>query len=124
MGYTTTFEGEFKITPSLTEDQLETLSTFMEDRHGGNVKVAEGFPSFYCDWTTDGNSIYWNGSEKSYEMLAWIKLLKREYFDKWGCTLTGEVFAQGEDQSDKWGMRAKDGKIVALAAKITFVEEE
>lgn len=124
MGYTTEFEGEFEITPPLTLDQLTEINNFMEGRHGGNINVYEGFPSFHCDWETNGDTIKWNESEKSYKMYEWIKLLNEKFFKPWGCMLTGDISAQGENKDDRWGMRAKDGEIKRLRAVINLIEED
>jgi hypothetical protein len=104
MGYTTTFEGRMRLSPTLTVAQKHDLNSFCEDRHGGNTQVDPGFPGFWCDWMTDGEYLQWNGNEKSYDMAAWLEELISRYFRPWGVTVSGKILAQGEDLSDRWTM--------------------
>ena len=108
MGYTTEFAGRISIQPELTPEQQKTINDFCEERHGGNMDVHAGMPGFWCDYETDGKTIGWNGSEKSYHMLEWMQLLIKRFFSKWGCILNGSLQAQGEDPSDEWSLVVRD----------------
>src|SRR5512137_2875250 len=119
MGYTTEFEGTIEIFPSLTPKQAREINSFCDSRHsqrreGGpdanDNREASYAPSLHCDWETDGMSLFWNGSEKSYAMFEWLEVLNFRFFKPWGCTLEGEVVARGARKDDVWAIRAdKDG---------------
>jgi hypothetical protein len=115
MGYTTTFEGELEIFPSLKPEQVTELNRFCRLRHSQRVeegrdandnREASYAPGLHCDWETDGFSLSWNGSEKSYDMFEWVQLLNERFFKPWGCTLEGEVVATGQRPGDVWCIRA------------------
>lgn len=121
MGCTTEFEGEFMIEPPLSPAERAEINKFCSIRHEGVLK-APGDPSIWCDWETDGTQLFWNGSEKSYAMDAWVKILIRRFFEPDGHTLNGTVFAQGENPHDRWSLTIKDNKIFRGTYK--FVEHE
>lgn len=112
MGYSTDFSGKIMIEPPLTPEQVETINKFCEERHGGPIDLDEGVPGFWCDWETDGQSIYWNGSEKSYSMDKWMRLLIREFFSKWGNVLNGRMLAQGEESGDRWTLDVQNNDVI------------
>jgi len=116
MGYTTQFEGEFRITPALEEDEVNALNDFTEDRHDD-----PNMPGIWCDWVFNNDDtiddgphtvMCWNGSEKSYEMTAWANYLKKNFFPK--RDVRGSMRARGESFDDVWTM-VTDG--------VTFSEE-
>ena len=121
MGYTTDFDGFFTLSKQLTREQENEFNAFCQERHGGNTEVYEGFPGFWCDWETDGRSMYWNGNEKSYDMLEWANLLIERFLKPWGVQVTGSVYAQGEEPSDRWGMLA-EGDTIRFARLKLVVE--
>lgn len=111
MGYTTEFSGSFQIDPPLSRELARTLNAFCDQRHGGDIYTFEGCPSLWCDWafSKDGTSMYWNGSEKSYEMTKWARYLKHKFFPTH--KVTGRIKARGEDFDDIWEMIANDNGI-------------
>lgn len=66
-----------------------------------------GQPGLWCQWepSSGGSSIVWNGAEKFYNYLEWLRYLLDHFLLPWGYELTGEVDWSGEDPSDQ-------GKIV------------
>ena len=60
-------------------------------------------PSLWCQWTLseDGKFIKWDGGEKFYEYIAWIKYFNEHFFKPWGVKLAGDVKWYGEDPSDR-----------------------
>ena len=101
MGYTTEFRGHFDISPPLPAETLEELGLFLEERHSYTTH-----PSIHCDWdfSDDGCQMYWNGSEKSYNMLQWAIYLKNKFFPSH--TVSGRIHARGEEFDDIWEMVA------------------
>ena len=103
MGYTTDFEGSFKISPPLSQEHVRELTAFSEERHGGNMTPCAGFPGFWCDWAPneDGTELSWNGGEKFYDYVEWLDLVIERFLKRWGHTLDGEVTWQGESPGDR-----------------------
>lgn len=61
-----------------------------------------GQPGLWCQWTPndDGTEIQWDGSEKFYNYVEWLKYLIVHFLAPWGYELNGEVMWDGEDQGD------------------------
>jgi hypothetical protein len=113
MGYTTTFEGKMTLAPALTAAQTQEIEDFCEARHGGNLDVYNGYPTFWCNWQTNGKKLYWSGAEKSYDMEKWLQILIDRFFKPWGVKVTGKMLAQGENPNDRWTMEVgEDQKVV------------
>jgi hypothetical protein len=113
MGYTTQFDGKFKLSRALTVKEAKTLVDFSEERHGGNLDIYPGFPGFWCDWvpTEDGEGIEWNGGEKFYDYEKWLQLIIDTYLTPWGIKLTGKVEYQGEEIGDHGTVSVVKGKV-------------
>ena len=96
MGYTTDFEGEFKVEPPLSATEVAYLKRFATTRHcehqpgpyvadgssdcpgtGTCAQEGEGVPGLWCKWepSDDGTAISWNGFEKFYDADLWIAWL-------------------------------------------------
>lgn len=60
-------------------------------------------PGLMCQWipTRDGRAIKWDGIEKFYEYVEWIKYLITHFLKPWNYTLNGTVHWQGEDPTDE-----------------------
>lgn len=59
-------------------------------------------PGLWCQWvpSPDGQAICWDGNEKFYEYVDWIRYLIDHFLAPWGYTLNGEVYWQGEEPGD------------------------
>lgn len=59
-------------------------------------------PGLWCQWVVDeeGDKLVWNGGEKFYNYVEWLKYLIQHFFMPWGYKLSGEVSWRGEDHSD------------------------
>lgn len=147
MGYTTEFDGAIKIDPPLNQAEIDFLVKFNEtrrmDRTEGPYFVdGPGFmgqdntagvintnrppacqPGLWCQWrpTDDGQFIEWDGGEKFYDSLEWMRYII-DHFLKPGAkapldflqknhTLNGEILAQGEDIRDRWTLVVTDNKV-------------
>lgn len=110
MGYTTDFVGNLTITPSLNDAEIEYLDSFRLSRRcqreGGPYAVpgnpraedhadfagdsynqrADGQPNLWCDWEVcwEGDCLAWNGTEKSYAMIPWVRYLIRHFLKPGG----------------------------------------
>jgi hypothetical protein len=138
MGYSTDFMGLLKFKHEPTVAELAKLETFMgEDirSHPDWVEdVKKLYPREYLTYinleiTNDGKEapvgICWDGSEKSYDMVAKINFILYEMrkdfpdFD-----LVGTLEAQGEDASDRWYVVMEKGQAVDKNAFIAPEDEE
>ena len=100
MGYTTDFQGSFKLNKQLTLDLFLLLKGLGE---GYEHSTEDGKPDAYCQWvpTKDGHGIEWNHGEKFYlyeEWLQWIidRILKPNGYK----ILEDSVAFRGEDIKD------------------------
>ena len=97
MGYDSTFEGEFRISPPLNEAEMTYLHAFARTRHmrtrlspyntteldyaDGMVidanEAPNGVPGLWCQWVPndDGDAIVWDEGEKFYDSEEWIAWL-------------------------------------------------
>lgn len=59
-------------------------------------------PGLWCQWepSEDGSKLQWNGAEKFYNYVEWLKYIDENFLKRWGRKLTGAVSWQGEDDSD------------------------
>jgi len=101
MGYSTDFDGSIKVSPPLSQEEINYLTKFSETRRmnrkegdyfvdgGGlfgdnhdddvidyNSPPAEQ-PGLWCQWVVseDGEFIEWDGNEKFYEADAWMQYI-------------------------------------------------
>jgi hypothetical protein len=78
----------------------------------------------WCKWSPndDGTAIEWNGAEKFYNYVEWLKYIIDNFLVRWGYTLNGSVEWQGED-SDIGRIVVVDNKVKVQRAKIVFEDE-
>lgn len=69
-------------------------------------------PGLWCQWTAsdDGTKIEWDGGEKFYNYIDWLRYIIEHFLNPWGYALCGEVMWQGEESDDA-------GKIVIDSPK-------
>jgi hypothetical protein len=79
-------------------------------------------PGLWCSWapTEDGEGIEWDGSEKFYEYVKWLKYIIKNFIQPWGYTLNGEVEWEGEENTDMGKIVVKDNKVTTKVAKVTY----
>ena len=58
-------------------------------------------PGLWCNWTfgEDNSSIEWNGAEKFYEYIEWMRYIIDELVER-GYEMNGIISWEGEDRSD------------------------
>jgi hypothetical protein len=83
-------------------------------------------PSLWNHWipTDDGCAIYWDGGEKFYEYVAWIKYLIDKVLAPRGYTLDGEVDWEGEDSDDRGMIVVRKNKVFTKAVISTYGPED
>lgn len=63
-------------------------------------------PSLWCQWTlNDANDkLVWDGGEKFYHYVEWLKYMIENFFKPWNYVLNGKVKWQGEEMDDRGEM--------------------
>lgn len=169
MGYTTEFEGAFKLDRELTRKEEKYLRAFAEIRHmkrdsakavklDDPIRAAVGLPigveaeyfvgnsgdgdygqahtddildynsepktqpGLWCKWepTEDADGIQWDGAEKFYDYVEWLRYLITNFLAPWGYTLNGEVEYWGEDPSDFGKIIVKDNVVTQKVGRKVF----
>jgi len=105
--------------------QLDFLTTNYNERWTQNdLRTREGKcqPGLWCQWTTDenGTHLMWDGGEKFYNYVEWLKYLINHFFEKWGVKLNGEVYWKGEDGEDMGKIVVKDNWVIVKYARVTY----
>ena len=88
----------------------------------------EGQPSLWNQWTPgkdeqDNDCIEWDGGEKFYDYVEWLKYLIDELLKPWGYVLNGEVNWEGESRDDMGIIICKDNVVTTKTAVITYEED-
>lgn len=70
-------------------------------------------PSLWLQWipTEDGCGLMWDGGEKFYAYVPWLKYLIKKIFKPRGYVLNGDVKWRGEDFDDIGTICVKDNKV-------------
>jgi hypothetical protein len=107
------FEGEFYV----GDDEYAVIDANQEPKTQ---------PGLWCQWvpTDDGEGIEWDGGEKFYEYIPWLKYIIKNFLQPWGLTLNGEVEWEGEENTDIGKIIVKDNVVKAKRAKITYTYSE
>jgi hypothetical protein len=121
MGYTTDFIGEFKLNRKLDSITHNFLNNVVDYNCPPEIQ-----PSSWCQWipTEDGMAIVWDGGEKFYEYVDWIKYLITKVLAPAGYILNGEVEWQGEDREDMGKIVITNNVVKIQTATITFEDEK
>jgi hypothetical protein len=123
MGYDTDFKGAFTFDRPLTVEHANVLAEFAEKDHREEHTLSA--PSAYCQWvpSQDGTKLVWDGGEKFYDYVGWLKYLIKHYIEPWGYKLNGEVTWQGEDSTDMGKIVVEDSDVRVLKACVTYKEK-
>lgn len=79
-------------------------------------------PGLWCQWTPneDGTAIEWDGGEKFYNYVEWIKYLIEKILAPRGYVLNGEVNWYGEDSYDVGVICIKDNVVTTKTLTKTY----
>lgn len=151
MGYTTDFTGSVTVEPPLNPDEIAYLRKFAEtrrmDRTNGPYFVdgsgfagqghdpdirdhnspPEGQPGLWCNWvpTEAGDGIEWDGGEKFYDSVDWMRYLIDHFLRPGGHAqgqpgfenftfdhvVNGTIHAEGERRDDVWDLIVADNEV-------------
>ncbi len=122
MGYTTDFEGRFEFDKVLDLETKNILNQMAEDRHDGQDGGDSTGPGAWCQWvpTEDGKGLEWDGNEKFYEYVDWLKHLIKEVIKPRGFVLSGEVTWTGEEHGDFGKIVVKDNEVEVYGGEVTY----
>lgn len=122
MGYSTDFTGELKFTREITIDELRVIGEILEEENdaeelaaatGYQPKPDDRYSCIDLEVTDDFTGIKWNGNEKTYYMITSLNVVLHAIKQKIpDLSLTGSMFAQGEEVGDVWGIEIKEGVAV------------
>jgi hypothetical protein len=70
-------------------------------------------PGLWCKWapTEDRSAIAWDGGEKFYDYIPWLRYLMKHFLAPWGYLLNGTVTWQGEREEDQGTIRVSNNAI-------------
>jgi len=70
-------------------------------------------PGLWCQWvlTEDGEYLEWDGGEKFYSYIEWLKYMIANFFEPKGHKLNGEIQWYGEERQDEGTIYVKDNKV-------------
>lgn len=79
-------------------------------------------PGLWCHWliSSDRMSIEWDGGEKFYDYVEWLKYIIDNILHPRGYVLNGQVSWQGEDAEDMGIIRVDSNGVRVGLAKISF----
>lgn len=83
-------------------------------------------PGLWCQWTptADKKGLQWDGGEKFYSYVEWLKYLIDSVLAPRNYVLNGQVYWQGEDSDDRGRIDVKDNKIAIMHATVTYQERK
>jgi hypothetical protein len=83
-------------------------------------------PGLWCQWeiTEDGTELKWDGGDKFYNYVDWLRYLINRFFEPWGNKLNGEIEWVGEDSSDLGMIEVKDNKVKVHRGRVMYDKEE
>ena len=139
MGYDTDFTGRFVLNKKLSTKMHGFLDSFNKIRHVKRCMDKYGWegefyvngdesgvenpndgppmsqPNEWCQWkpTEDGMGIEWDGNEKFYDYVIWLKYIIVKFLKPNGYILTGTVHYSGEDDYDTGNITVVNNEIVS-----------
>lgn len=99
---------------------------FAGQEHDDSVVEYNGPPKgqagLWCHWvpTEDGEAIVWDGGEKFYDYVEWLKYIIEHFLKPWGYTLNGRVEWFGEDRSDQGIIIVENNNVTTKVAKLVW----
>lgn len=112
-----------QMTRSGDMDDFEKVYNTNEKR----IKKLTCQPGLWCQWEVvdngvDGCFLQWDGGEKFYEYIAWLKYLIDRFFEPWGVKLNGEIDWSGEENTDM-GQIIVTNNVVKIKRAVTTFED-
>jgi hypothetical protein len=117
MGYTTEFTGKFDLDKPLTLEQAEIIMGLSD----ADDSPVEG----YCQWVPScgGKCLEWDGGEKFYRYVEWLRYIISGFLIPWGIVLSGGVEWQGEESCDRGKIVVADNVVKVFKGRVVYAEE-
>lgn len=117
MGYTTKYEGVFRIEPTLSDDTAALYRDTVK-RIWAREPLPEsikhgGMPDSYLQWelTKDNSGLEWDGNEKFYHASDWLQWVIDRILLPRGYRVSGHAIWQGEEIGDVGVLVVKNGTV-------------
>lgn len=126
MGYSTSFVGNLKFNRELTHKEwmeLMRLANYASHDDGYYAEFTDTpdtIPDGYLQWTPneEGTALEWNGGEKFYEYIHWLRWLIKHYMKSHDLVLNGKIEWRGEELDDIGVIYADNNKVTHHKTKI------
>jgi len=78
--------------------------------------------SLWCQWvpTKDDTGIQWDGGEKFYAYIEWLKYIVDNFLKPWGYKLNGSIKWEGEESDDVGKIVVKDNAVSTKKGYIVY----
>jgi|TARA_R100000479_G_scaffold171555_1_gene115209 hypothetical protein len=106
MGYNTDWNGVLNLSRELTPSEQQEWETIRNERHDSQYNYGDErreFPSMWCGFEVSGDCFSWDGGEKTYEGVGWIKFFidkLKEWSKNESIYAWGEMEWDGEESDD------------------------
>lgn len=84
-------------------------------------------PGLWCHWVIEEpivddetQVLTWDGGEKFYEYIPWLKYYIKNFFEPWGIKLNGQVTWVGEDNEYMGMIEVVDNVVTIKIGKVTY----
>lgn len=107
------------------DKSLEWNDRFNENNR--RSEAGECQPGLWCQWVVEGGDeqvLQWDGGEKFYSYIEWLKYLINHFFEPWGVKLNGVIDWYGEDRSDMGRITVKDNVVKVSEAVVTYEDDD
>lgn len=120
---------DYNVAPG--QKEYDSTSDFTSRWMENERRTKEGLcqPGFWCQWVVrevdeKKQILEWDGGEKFYNYVEWLKYLINHFFSKWGVKLNGEIQWSGEETGDIGKIIVTDNVVKVQVAEITFKDQE
>ena len=127
-------QGAYFVGADAVEDPASqpSFGSFRGQKHTSDIldynRPPQGQPGLWCQWvpSEEGEeaAIEWDGNEKFYDYIAWIKYLIDHFLKPWGYVLNGCVDWQGEESDDMGRIEITDNVVKTGKAIVTYDMED
>lgn len=117
MGYSTSFEGQIEFSRELTIREYRTLTKMNQSPEYCEqfTDTPDTIPASYMQWASneDGTALVWDGGEKFYDYIHWLRWLVKHFFKPNGIVLNGTIKWQGEEIGDLGVITVVENKVTS-----------
>lgn len=79
-------------------------------------------PGLWCHWTPtiNGDGLEWDGGEKFYHYVDWMKYIIENFLKPWGYVSNGSIDWQGEDRDDIGCICVENNELEVLRGRVVY----